>query len=307
MNIDPELAPALPFLPATDPGDLLASRAETMAMLASLPKPTMPAGLLTEDRTITGPDGNALPLRIFSPSERNGSVPGLVHFHGGGFYLGDLDTEAAPTAAIAAELGVVVVSVDYRLAPEHVFPAAFDDCYAGLVWTGEHAAELGIDPDRLGVMGASAGGNLAAAVALAARDRGGPRLLFQALSIPVLDDRVATPSMLAFSDTPMWNRPMAVASWEAYLGADGGDAASYAAPARETDLTNLPTTYLSTAENDPLRDEGILYALALLQAGVSVELHQFPGTFHASAVVPSAVSTRQAEELTDAIRRGLRL
>jgi acetyl esterase len=164
--------------------------------------------------------------------------------------------------------------------------------------------------DRLAVVGTSAEGGLAAATALFARDRGGPALCFQMLHIPELDDRLETPSMRTFVDSPLWNRPLAVLSWEAYLGAgaDPADVSPYAAPARATDLSGLPPAYISTAENDPLRDEGILYGLGLLQAGVSVELHQFPGTFHGSALVASAAITQRAQsESLTALRRALRV
>jgi acetyl esterase/lipase len=173
-----------------------------------------------------------------------------------------------------------------------------------------HAGELGIDADRLALLGTSAGGGLAAATALLARDRGGPALCFQMLHIPELDDRLATPSMRTFVDSPVWNRPLAVLSWKAYLGdgVDPDDVPPYAAPARAADLSGLPPAYISTAENDPLRDEGILYGLRLLQAGVSVELHQFPGTFHGSALVTTAeVSKRAQRESTAVLRRALGL
>ena len=149
---------------------------------------------------------------------------------------------------------------------------------------------------------------MAAATALLARDLGGPPLCFQMLHIPELDDRLETPSMRTFVDSPLWNRPLAVVSWEAYLGAGAhaADVSPYAAPARATDLSGLPPAYISTAENDPLRDEGILYALGLLQAGVSVELHQFPGTFHGSALVASAAITQRAQqESAIVLRRAL--
>ena len=141
------------------------------------------------------------------------------------------------------------------------------------------------------------GGGLAAATALLARDLGGPPVCFQMLHIPELDDRLETPSMRAFVDSPLWNRPLAVQSWKAYLGGLSGaaDVPPYAAPARATDLAGLPPAYVSTAENDPLRDEGIIYALRMLQAGVSVELHQFPGTFHGSALVTTAAVSRRAQ------------
>ena len=163
-------------------------------------------------------------------------------------------------------------------------------------------------PERIAVLGGSAGGGLAAATALLARDRGGPPLCFQMLHIPELDDRLDTPSMQAFVDSPVWNRPLAVQSWRAYLGELSGrdDVPVYAAPARATDLRGLPPAYVSTAENDPLRDEGLLYGMRLLQAGVSVELHQFPGTFHGSAmVVSAAVSQRAHREAAEVLRRAL--
>ena len=156
------------------------------------------------------------------------------------------------------------------------------------------------------MIGSSAGGGLAAAVALLARDRGGPKLCFQLLGMPELDDRLETASMQAFDDTPLWNRPNAEISWRYYLGGTPADAAPYAAPARVKDLAGLPPAYVSTMEFDPLRDEGIHYALRLLEHGVSVELHQYPGTFHGSNLVTSAqVSKRSSAEMYDALRRAL--
>jgi acetyl esterase/lipase len=208
---------------------------------------------------------------------------------------------------VAGEIGAVVVATSYRLAPENPFPAGVEDCYASLCWTAANAEELGIDPDRLAIAGQSAGGGLAAACALMARDRGGPKLCFQLLEIPELDDRLETPSMLAFDDTPLWNRPNAVWSWKHYLGPDHkGEVSPYAAPSREQDLSGLPPAYVSTMEFDPLRDEGILYALGMLQAGVSVELHSLPGTFHGAALFPNArTSKRNSQEVVDALDRRL--
>jgi acetyl esterase/lipase len=205
-------------------------------------------------------------------------------------------------------LGIVVVAVEYRLAPENPFPCGLEDCYATLQWMAAQADSLAIDTDRVGVYGQSAGGGLAAALALLARDRGGPALCFQFLGIPELDDRLETTSMRQFVDTPMWHRANAIRSWLFYLGDDAtrGEVSPYAAPARATDLRGLPPAYVCTMEFDPLRDEGILYALALLQAGVPVELHQYPGTFHGSAMVPTAaVSRRGAAEALEVLRRGL--
>jgi acetyl esterase/lipase len=218
--------------------------------------------------------------------------------------------EHAAAVRMVQVLGIVVVAVEYRLAPENPFPCGLDDCYAAFQWMTKQATDLGVDPDRIGVYGQSAGGGLAAALALLARDRGGPALCFQYLGIPELDDRLDTPSMQQFVDTPVWHRPNAIKSWRYYLGgsAANGEVSPYAAPARATDLRNLPPAYVSTMEFDPLRDEGILYALAMLQAGVQVELHQYPGTFHGSAMVPTAaVSRRGAAEMLEVLRRGLRV
>jgi acetyl esterase/lipase len=233
----------------------------------------------------------------------------MYHVHGGGFILGDLDTDHARNVQLCRELGVVVVSVDYRLAPEDPYPAALEDCYVGLQWMAKHAADLGIDPERIAIHGISAGGGLCAALALLARDRGGPAICFQYLSMPEVDDRLQTPSMRALVDTPLWNRPNAVVSWDSYLGKGvpgTADVPVYAAPARATDLSSLPPAYVSAMHFDPLRDEGIAYALALLAAGVTVELHLFPGTFHGSSMLDRAViSQRELTEEVAVLRRGL--
>ena len=199
-----------------------------------------------------------------------------------------------------------MVTPEYRLAPEHPFPAGVEDCFAALQWTVGNAGQLHVDPDRVAVGGQSAGGGLAAAVALLARDRGGPSLCFQFLGNPELHHRLDTASMRAFVDTPLWNRPNAELSWEYYLGPDNGPVSPYASPALASDLGGLPPAYVTTMEFDPLRDEGIAYALRLLEAGVTVELHSFPGTFHGSTLIPTAAVSRRAhEELLTALRRGL--
>jgi acetyl esterase len=232
-----------------------------------------------------------------------------VYMHGGGFIVGDAEGDKVRPAQIASEIGAVVVSVDYRLAPEHPFPAAVEDCYAALRWTAENAAGLGIDPDRIGIGGLSAGAGLAAGTALLARDRGGPALCFQMLDIPELDHRLETPSMQQLTDAPLWNLPNAMESWRHYLGAskDGGPVSPYASPAIAEDLSGLPPAYVSVCEFDPLRDEGMAYAQRLVQHRVPTELHLFPGTFHGSGgLVPMAgVSRRMRAELIEATRRGL--
>jgi acetyl esterase len=307
--IDPELAEFVAGLPVRDWGDPVTARTAMDDLIASLNADVDTTGVTVEDRSVPGPAGAPdVLVRVYAPADRSAAVPGLLDIHGGGFVMGSIDMEHAAAARFARALGIVVVAVEYRLAPEHPFPAGLEDCYAALKWMIGEAGPLGIDPQRVGVYGQSAGGGLSAALALLCRQRGGPALCFQYLGIPELDDRLDTPSMQQFVDTPMWNRPNAIRSWRYYLG-DGvdGDVSPLAAPAREPDLSGLPPAYVSTMEFDPLRDEGILYALRLLQAGVSVELHQYPGTFHGSgAVVTAAVTRRAGAETLDAIRRGLR-
>ncbi|MBV1878459.1 MAG: alpha/beta hydrolase [Pseudomonadales bacterium] len=266
--------------------------------------------VIKEDRMIPGRVGDPdVAIRIYRPKAASESLRGGVfEIHGGGFMMGNIDMMDAWCQKVAALIDVVVVSVGYRLAPEHPFPAGIEDCYAGLVWMAEHAAELGVDKDRIAIAGQSAGGGLAAGTALMARDRGGPALCFQLLEIPELDDRLETASMQAYTDTPLWNLPNAIWSWKHYLGADHeGDPSPYAAPARCEDLAGLPPAYISTMEFDPLRDEGIIYAMGLLAAGVSVELHSYPGTFHGSSLLAGTeVSRRGAEEIFGALGRRLK-
>lgn len=265
--------------------------------------------VIMEDRTIPGREGDPeVPIRIYRPkSPAEGPLPGLVEIHGGGFIMGNIAMMEAWCQKVAAEVGAVVVSVEYRLAPEDPFPAGIEDCYAALSWTTANAAELGIDEDRIGIAGQSAGGGLAAGTALLARDRGGPKLCFQLLEIPELDHRLETPSMKAFTDTPLWNRPNAINSWRHYLGADHtGEVPPYASPSVAKDLSGLPPAYVSTMEFDPLRDEGIEYAARMLQAGVSVELHSYSGTFHGSGLIPHAdASRRNADEVIAVLKRRL--
>jgi acetyl esterase len=310
--IDQELAALVDALPVIDISDPVAARRafEDILVQITFEIPGVET-LEIDDRTVPGWDGDPdVAVRVYRPrgASSGALLPGIVMIHGGGFVIGSVAAEHAGAALTAIDAGAVVVSVEYRLAPEHPYPAGVHDCYAALAFLHGEAGALGVDPARVALLGASAGGGLAAATALLARDLGGPRVCFQMLHIPELDDRLETPSMQTFVDSPLWNRPLAVQSWKAYLGELSGatDVPAYAAPARADDLSGLPPAYISTAENDPLRDEGITYALRLLQAGVSVELHQFPGTFHGSALVTTAaVSQRAQREAALVLRRAL--
>ena len=307
MHLDPDLATALPALPDLHIHDLPAARARMRELAARAVPPAAP-GVTVVDVSAPGADGDPpAQVRVFRPPVTAARpVPALLLLHGGGFVMGDLDGMTAQAVNLCDQLGTVVVAVGYRLAPEHPYPAAFRDCLAALYWTAGEAAALGVDPARIGVYGMSAGGGLAAALTLHVRDRGGPPLRFQVLDAPTVDDRLTTPSMQTFVDTPLWNRQDAELSWRYYLAGCDGEVPSYAAPARAADLSGLPPAYVSVYENDPLRDEGLAYASRLLHAGVQVELHLFPGTFHRSAVITSAaVSQRQAAETVNALRRGL--
>jgi acetyl esterase len=262
------------------------------------------------DVVIPGP-GTDITVRVVIPTAVPAPRPGYLVIHGGGFVIGGAETIMTPILAeIAAATGAVVVSPDYRVAPEDPFPAGLEDCYATLEWLVAQADELGVDVGRIGIGGDSAGGGLAAATALLARDRSGPALCYQLLNVPELDDRLETQSMREFDDTPLWNRPNAVLSWKHYLSGatelDGGDGLPHAAPSRMEDLSGLPPAFVAVCEFDPLRDEGIEYARRLLADGVSTELHHYPGTFHGSAIVEdAAVSRRMWADHLDALRRGL--
>jgi acetyl esterase len=307
---DPELAAAIAMMPKADLTDLASARAEAEAFLAPTLGQVDTVGVEIGGFCVPGPEGAPdVRLITYRPEGTTGPLPVVYDIHGGGFVLGKPEMDLPANLAFVRQFNALVVSVDYRLAPEHPYPAAVEDCYAGLSWVAAHARALGADSDRIAVHGQSSGGGLAAAVALLARDRGGPAIRFQYLGNPEIDDRLDTPSMLAYTDTPVWNRPNAVISWDSYLGigVPGTDGVSpYAAPARAKDLSGLPPAYISVTQFDPLRDEGIRYARSLLAAGVSCELHLFPGTFHASAMVPHAeVSQREAAEATAVLRKAL--
>jgi len=308
---DPELAPWAPVFAQLSFADLPAARAGEAELVAALPPYDPPAPLQIGEVMIPGPEGApAVRVRHYRPADYDGPLPALVYIHGGGFVVGSLDLYDADCRRIAAEVGAVVFSVDYRLAPEHPFPAGLEDCYATLVWVTGNAVELGVDAERIAVGGESAGGGLSAGVALLARDRGGPRICFQFLGIPELDDRMETASMRTLGvDAPITTIANGEISWNSYLGAAVRGAAlvsPYAAPARSADLTGLPPALVTAYELDALRDEGIAYAQRLLSAGVPTELHVYPGAFHQCTwLSDTAISRRILGDLVDALRRRL--
>ena len=293
-SLDPDLVGMVRFLPEVDDSldDLEGARAMLVTMVTPVAEVDT-SGLDIRDLPLDDFDSPAS-VRVYRPTGVDGPLPGLLHIHGGGFVLGSVDVEHQVCADLARSLGVVVVSVEYRLAPEHPYPAGLEDCYAGLRLL---AGLPDVDPDRVAVHGQSAGGGLAAGVALLARDREGPALCFQSLDVPVLDDRLETTSMRSAGPWLMWSPSQARTSWRLYL--DGRPADQYAAPARAEDLAGLPPAYVVTCELDPLRDEGNDYAARLMTAGVPVELHCWAGTFHGVQLVPNAgiVKRMNAERL----------
>jgi acetyl esterase/lipase len=306
MKLDPEIAEGVTLFPALDLSDVNAARAIRARMRedARIPRPTDDR-VFEFEKTISGArDAPNIPIRIYTPKETDGLAPGLVLFHGGGFVMGNLESAHPRCLRLSGNGGAIVVSVDYRLAPEHPFPAGIEDCYTALQWTANNALTIGVDPKKLAVGGVSAGGCLAAGVSLMARDQKGPLITFQMLIYPVLDDRLETPSRRNGAELPIWNAQNCRDMWHYYLGAHRGVISPYAAPARAKSLSRLPPAYIAIAEYDPLRDEAMHYAMRLLQSGVPVELHQYAGTVHGfDGLLPSNVSEQARDELVAVFRR----
>ena len=258
--------------------DIVARRAAMSASRAAVPKANFP-NLDVTQHTYAGPAGD-LTLRLYQPKSAPSKGPGLIYIHGGGMIMGDLDSQDENMREAATSLDMPIASIDYRKAPEHPYPAAPEDCYAGVCWVFEHAAELGMDKDNIGLMGASAGGGLALAVALMLRDRGGPKLKYLLPIYPMIDDRHKTSSSHEVVDLGIWDRAGSLEAWGWYLGDTEPD--SYAAPARAEDLSGLPPAYIDVGDLDLFRDEDIFLAQRLSAAGVPVEFHLWTGAYHAS-------------------------
>jgi acetyl esterase/lipase len=290
-NIDPQSLEPLVALYAALPGgfnaipDINARRATLNGMLEAMTADLPPnENVVLEDRVIPGPAGNPdLAVRIYRPANATGPLPGILFLHGGGMVMGTLDTDHLTAVMLCETIGALIVSVDYRLAPENPAPAAIEDCYAGLQWMAEHADELGYTPiDRLAVYGGSAGGGLAIATALVSRDRGGPAIRFLMAPYPQIDDRNETQSSQVIVDIGIWDRAGNIEAWEWYLG--GNPADQYSAPTRAIDLTGLPPTFIDVGDQDMFMDEDLEFAHRLKDAHVPVELHVYPGAYHASEV-----------------------
>jgi acetyl esterase len=307
--LDPQakaLLDAMPPMPDFDaiPLELIRQGMASQNALAPGAVPLQVAKV--ENRTIPGPDGE-IPVRIYTP-EGQGPFPVLVYFHGGGFVLCDLDTHDGSCRSLCRGAQVVVVSVDYRLAPEHGFPAGPEDCYAATRWVADNAAGIGGDASRIAIGGDSAGGNLTAVVALMARDRKGPALRFQLLIYPVTDFDFGTASYRENAEGYFLTTSMMKWFWGHYLSDAADGASAYASPLRAEDLSGLPPALCITAGYDPLRDEGEAYAEKLRAAGNDVVLSRYPGMIHGffgmDAVLDEA--KRAIGEASDALRKALR-
>ncbi|MHA3704189.1 alpha/beta hydrolase [Jatrophihabitans sp. YIM 134969] len=303
---DPELAPVVELLAGIRAPD--AYRLDTIEqMRAPVPGVVSPTDEVlardgayrVEERTVPGPDVDPdISLLLCLPTGALAPTAAIYHVHGGGMIVGDNRFALVEILDLAAPLGAAVVSVEYRLAPETRHPGPVEDCYAGLVWVAGHAAELGIDPERIVVAGESAGGGLAAAVTLMARDRHGPQVFAQLLMSPMLDDRNDSRSARQMRGLGVWDQTSNRTGWDALLGvgvAGGPDVPAYAAPARATDLSGLPPTFVDVGSAETFRDEDVAFAVRLWQAGARAELHVWPGGFHGFDVVaPHAALSRDA-------------
>ena len=302
---DPELATALAawpeppvsMTPATIPARRAQPRIPPEEIIADRP-------VVYADRTIPGPAGAPdLTVTILQRPDRRPGGPAVYYIHGGGMIFPDRWVGIPKVLDWITDLDAVMISVEYRVAPEHPYPAPLDDCYAGLLWTAAQAGELGYDPARLAIAGASAGGGLTAGVTLRARDEKGPALAAQVLIYPMLDDRNETTSSYQFDGFGPWDRTSNDTGWDAYLGDRRRTAGVpvYAAPARATDLSGLPPTFIDVGSAEVFRDEDVAYASQIWADGGVCELHVWPGGYHGfdlaapgTALADAMIETRNA-------------
>lgn len=299
-RLDPDLAGALDLVPFDH---LDESNVESMRFDFDFP-----ANDAVERVEHTVPGDPAVPVRVYRPRGATGALPCVLSLHGGGYVIGSYAIDDPMLNDLCPALGCAAVSVDYRLAPGTPYPGPLEDCYRALAWVHEQAGALGVDGARVGVMGESAGGGLAAALALLARERGGPPIAFQLLDSPMIDDRQTTWSSRQ-DGLPVWSRESNAFGWRSYLGALYGraDVAPTAAPARAADLSGLPSAFVAVGALDGFLDEDVDYAMRLAHAGVPTELHVYPGACHGYHIAPGAAVTRQAtRDRDDWLARQLR-
>jgi acetyl esterase/lipase len=295
--VDPELVAILDQIPAP------VLTAETLRQIRAM-SPQAPAdlpqfsALSVSERFIPGPEGAPdVRVLVYLPASMQEAVPALLWIHGGGYVLGSADADDLMVKSIVSAIGCAVVSVDYRLAPETPHPGPVEDCYAALKWLSTHADELGIDPQRIAIGGGSAGGGLAAALALLTRDRGEVSLVFQLLLAPMLDDRTCTLAKPhPYTGEFIWTAEANRFGWTSLLGQEPGgpDVSPYAAAARAEHLEGLPATFINVGAIDLFLEEDLEYARRLMRAGVPTELHVYPGAYHGFRMVADAQVTQTA-------------
>jgi acetyl esterase/lipase len=306
---DPELAATLAAtldvirerMPETLTADMLPLLRQAQAQAADMTELGLDGAFTVSDRVVPGPAGEPdISLAVYVPAKATRPVAAIYFIHGGGMIMGNnRGASIAGALNVAAELGLAVISVEYRLAPEHPHPAPVEDCYAGLLWTVEHADDLGIDPERLVVGGTSAGGGLAAATVLLARDRSGPAITAQVLWSPMLDDRNNSYSARQMVGLGIWDARYNEFGWTALLGGQQGrsDVSPYAAPARASDLSGLPPAFVDVGSAETFRDEAVDYASRIWRAGGSAELHVWPGGFHGfQLLAPQAAISQTSQQ-----------
>eukprot|EP00904_Undaria_pinnatifida_P002346 jgi/Undpi1/12111/HiC_scaffold_41.g14084.m1 len=264
--------------------DLPATRAFLSEMTAGMAAQAPPIpGVVSTDHMAPGPAGDPdVMVRVYQPENRSGDLPALLWIHGGGYVLGDVDGDDLKAKGFVLGINCVVASVEYRLAPEHPFPAPVEDCYAALKWLAANSAQFGIDPTRIAIGGASAGGGLAACLGLLTRDRGEIDLAYQLLIYPMLDDRNIQQAGDGVPDTPIWSRAHNLIGWRSYLGQEpgGADISPYAAAARAEDVSGLPPTFIGVGTPDLFCMENFAYAQRLIAANVPTEFHVYADGFH---------------------------
>jgi len=313
--LDPELKgpikQMLSQMPPTDFNDIPAARAASQQMMAAMKSqlPVIP-GVITEDKKIPGPKGEPdVTVRLYWPEKQSGLLPALLWIHGGGYILGEIDQEDFTAKQFSLAGNCVVVSVEYRLAPENPYPAPLEDCYAALKWLAAHSRDLKVDPSRIAIGGASAGGGLAAGLSILARDRAEVKTVFQLLIYPMINDCNVAPPSDVLPDTLFWTRENNLQGWRSYLGCEpGGTGIScYAAAFRAENLEGLPPAYITVGDIDLFAEEDVEYARRLIAAGVPTELHVYPGGCHAfDMLVPNAdISKRFVSDIHRALKRVL--
>ncbi|MER2107088.1 MAG: alpha/beta hydrolase [Solibacillus sp.] len=279
--------------------------------MANSPTPPIAEDMDVADQMIEGPDGDALRVRIYKQKGATNTLPALLWIHGGGYVMGVPEGDDGLCQRFAKEANCIVVSVDYRLAPEHPYPAPLEDCYSALKWVADNSETLNIDPNRIGIAGASAGGGLTAALALLAKDRQGPSLIFQMPLYPMINDLNDNFSNKEITGNYIWNHSLNERGWSMYLGnlKDRGNIPYHAAPARATieELQGLPYTYTCVGQLDPFRDETLQYVTKLAQAGVDVDFHLYAGAYHGfESLNPHAdMANKAIQEYIDAANYGL--